>query len=752
MNLTHSQIKVSGNIISELSEKIPTNIIALNELIKNAYDAGAPMVRIVLNSESKTLEIIDNGVGMDKDDIERLFHISSSEKKYGEEITVNGYKRLTQGSKGLGFLSVFKFGDKVRWVTTKYENLEFSIVFSDLLKKDDITKYSLPIKHSPKKNDNGTRIIIEMNDYSLRSLVEYLSKKVNLNKILNSFIDKNFLIHLNIDGEKYSTDTSLDLDKEYKEKQLLRVRYNDADEKIVFYYKNRMVHEVGYAFDGQQRYFLNIDIQIYDLTGGRRININPLFHKSSEGQLTPLLYVNNNLFNNYSIFNPEVMKAVKYERVLPQMIGYICIKSSDKEISFNSDRTQFSQNNLTDRIVNFLESINKKIQEIGSQLKRELNFNYNFLTSNKICEENITKDFKEESLLIKGFLLKKLVAHSVTEQEITYTLFDNKRIVRIIPKEKKRIEKIIELKLGNKPKSDLKSIYNSNNIVTLNGNTELGFNENVPGIWKVTEESDSEIKEYVIKIVNPQKPKVEQLITDLNIHQAYKYDELFLIKNSFGEKDKGVKPELQNDGGADIEDKNMEITFSTVREAKLVVKVIDKKTQLEYLGEFYFRVINPSKKILDTSEGSSDFIEMAVSSSVYFSSSIAEYINELNLLCKEVNYNYTFVSSVRTLVELIVNDILDKKEIEKQESLAENYRTVYSLYSEFIQEIANAKDKQVITNIFRTINTQRDRDGFIAFLNLSTHGSARIITKKQVELKSTEIRLLLEFLNYLSKD
>ena len=39
-----TNIRVSGNIISELSEKIPTNIIALNELLKNSYDAGAIML------------------------------------------------------------------------------------------------------------------------------------------------------------------------------------------------------------------------------------------------------------------------------------------------------------------------------------------------------------------------------------------------------------------------------------------------------------------------------------------------------------------------------------------------------------------------------------------------------------------------------------------------------------------------------------------------------------------------------------
>ena len=42
-----SRVTISGNIVSELSEKIPSNIIALNELIKNAYDAGAPSVEAV---------------------------------------------------------------------------------------------------------------------------------------------------------------------------------------------------------------------------------------------------------------------------------------------------------------------------------------------------------------------------------------------------------------------------------------------------------------------------------------------------------------------------------------------------------------------------------------------------------------------------------------------------------------------------------------------------------------------------------
>lgn len=56
-----SRVTISGNIVSELSEKIPSNIIALNELIKNAYDAGAPSVEVSLDSTKKKLIIKDTG-------------------------------------------------------------------------------------------------------------------------------------------------------------------------------------------------------------------------------------------------------------------------------------------------------------------------------------------------------------------------------------------------------------------------------------------------------------------------------------------------------------------------------------------------------------------------------------------------------------------------------------------------------------------------------------------------------------------
>ena len=78
--MEEANIRVAGNILSELSEKIPTNLVAINELIKNAYDAMADNLLIDFNSENKTLIFEDDGDGMSIEGINALFHISRSTK------------------------------------------------------------------------------------------------------------------------------------------------------------------------------------------------------------------------------------------------------------------------------------------------------------------------------------------------------------------------------------------------------------------------------------------------------------------------------------------------------------------------------------------------------------------------------------------------------------------------------------------------------------------------------------------------
>ncbi len=112
--MNKTKLRVAGNILRELSEKIPSLTIAMNELVKNAYDAGSDEIYIDLDIENNLLRILDDGSGLSEKAIDELFHVSNSDKQYG---VTNEYGRYTQGSKGLGFLSVFKFGNHVKWVT-----------------------------------------------------------------------------------------------------------------------------------------------------------------------------------------------------------------------------------------------------------------------------------------------------------------------------------------------------------------------------------------------------------------------------------------------------------------------------------------------------------------------------------------------------------------------------------------------------------------------------------------------------------
>lgn len=78
MEITHLQ--VNGSILKEVGEKIPDVVVALNELIKNAYDAEATEVEIFLNENNKKLIIQDNGIGMDRSTIDALLQVGQSKK------------------------------------------------------------------------------------------------------------------------------------------------------------------------------------------------------------------------------------------------------------------------------------------------------------------------------------------------------------------------------------------------------------------------------------------------------------------------------------------------------------------------------------------------------------------------------------------------------------------------------------------------------------------------------------------------
>ena len=148
--------------------------IFLRELISNATDAttklthlssigeikgdiGSPKIEIKINSKKKTIHIIDEGVGMTIDEVDKYINEVAFS---GAEEFLEKYKDTAQdsgiiGHFGLGFYSAFMVADKVEIITKSHKNKEGGAHWTC----DGSPEYTL-IKSDKKKR--GTEIILHI--------------------------------------------------------------------------------------------------------------------------------------------------------------------------------------------------------------------------------------------------------------------------------------------------------------------------------------------------------------------------------------------------------------------------------------------------------------------------------------------------------------------------------------------------------------------------------------------------------------
>lgn len=114
------EVTASARVIYQLGEQlIADEFIALNELIKNAYDADAIKVTINVDTKVETpygrgqIIVDDNGNGMTQSTLLKSFLRISTNFKKIEKFSPY-FKRRTLGEKGLGRLSIQRLGQFMR--------------------------------------------------------------------------------------------------------------------------------------------------------------------------------------------------------------------------------------------------------------------------------------------------------------------------------------------------------------------------------------------------------------------------------------------------------------------------------------------------------------------------------------------------------------------------------------------------------------------------------------------------------------
>jgi len=146
---------------------------AILELVKNAYDAQAWSVTIIISNEQIIVE--DDGTGMNRSKIlDAWMHVGKSDKEYivGKDMD----KRILAGSKGVGRFAIARLG-AMAWVYSKKKHDE------PVLWKTDWNINTIEAYREETK-EQGTKIIIEKlrdnwTSAKVRNLRDFLSRAYN---------------------------------------------------------------------------------------------------------------------------------------------------------------------------------------------------------------------------------------------------------------------------------------------------------------------------------------------------------------------------------------------------------------------------------------------------------------------------------------------------------------------------------------------------------------------------------------------
>src|SRR5690606_16765351 len=173
--MTKGNISVQAENIFPIIKKFlySDHEIFLRELVSNAVDAtsklktlsargevkgdiGDTRIEIKINEENKTLHIIDKGIGMTQEEVEKYLNqvaFSSAEEflqKYKDDASIIGHF-------GLGFYSAFMVADKVEVITKSYKEGESAVQWmcegnpEYFIEKND-------------KTERGTEVILHINE------------------------------------------------------------------------------------------------------------------------------------------------------------------------------------------------------------------------------------------------------------------------------------------------------------------------------------------------------------------------------------------------------------------------------------------------------------------------------------------------------------------------------------------------------------------------------------------------------------
>jgi hypothetical protein len=242
---SQSNISPSGTIQNLLNLGF-TQTNALCELIDNSLDAGAKQIKLVLNTERRTLTLVDNGCGMNKNDLNKALRINgikpASELIGLRGVGLNAGHAVLSNNENPSHIISHKLGSEV---------YEVELDWSDSIATDtwNPTPHLISARNAPLWNTEklegpqGTLTLVQMTESTLGSLLktDHSTLLKDLGRTYENYLANGVSISIVLDDQQYAPDTSLALnwqsaDKQLRKETLIRCLKNPETGEKRFYW------------------------------------------------------------------------------------------------------------------------------------------------------------------------------------------------------------------------------------------------------------------------------------------------------------------------------------------------------------------------------------------------------------------------------------------------------------------------------------------------------------------------------------
>lgn len=242
------KMSLSLNVLNHLGINLYSNIPAvLSEIVANSWDADAESVKITIENDEIT--ILDDGCGMDANDINEKFLFVGYQKRKDSAKSPK-FERRYMGRKGIGKLSMFSIANEVEVYSRKktdagYETNALRMKVDDITKKitnsvedtNDSSSYYPDVLEYEEKDitETGTKIVLK----KLKKLTTVLTSEYIKKRVARRFgiIGKEYNFSIKVNGEEVTIN-----DRDYFHK-LSYIWYYGDDSKKYADNSNKATHK-----------------------------------------------------------------------------------------------------------------------------------------------------------------------------------------------------------------------------------------------------------------------------------------------------------------------------------------------------------------------------------------------------------------------------------------------------------------------------------------------------------------------------